>query len=148
MLGNLHVRFGVGAGVKLPGLHHSRTRPPTNTLVSNRVEIGHADLPVRNHKLTSTDLPVIPSLLRSIAMKVVAIFLSFVLAALRDQDPCDETRRQRYALIAPTSPLRGGVTISPSCSRAIFSSGWSYTATDLHARSFTPNTVDQFTKSR
>ena len=22
MLGNLHVRFGVGAGVKLPGLHH------------------------------------------------------------------------------------------------------------------------------
>ena len=23
MLGNLHVRFGVGAGVKLPGLHHA-----------------------------------------------------------------------------------------------------------------------------
>ena len=23
MLGNLHVRFGVGAGVKLPGLHHN-----------------------------------------------------------------------------------------------------------------------------
>ena len=22
MLGNLHVRFGVGAGVRLPGLHH------------------------------------------------------------------------------------------------------------------------------
>ncbi len=22
MLGNLHVRFGVGAGVELPGLHH------------------------------------------------------------------------------------------------------------------------------
>ena len=22
MLGNLHVRFGVGAGVKIPGLHH------------------------------------------------------------------------------------------------------------------------------
>ena len=25
MLGNLHVRFGVGAGVKLPGLHHPAT---------------------------------------------------------------------------------------------------------------------------
>jgi len=24
MLGNLHVRFGVGAGVKTPGLHHNR----------------------------------------------------------------------------------------------------------------------------
>jgi hypothetical protein len=24
MLGNLHVRFGVGAGVKLPGLHHAK----------------------------------------------------------------------------------------------------------------------------
>jgi len=23
MLGNLHVRFGVGAGVKIPGLHHN-----------------------------------------------------------------------------------------------------------------------------
>ena len=29
MLGNLHVRFGVGAGVELPGLHHYEflTRP-------------------------------------------------------------------------------------------------------------------------
>ena len=29
MLGNLHVRFGVGAGVELPGLHHLEflTRP-------------------------------------------------------------------------------------------------------------------------
>ncbi len=26
MLGNLHVRFGVGAGVKLPGLHHQAGR--------------------------------------------------------------------------------------------------------------------------
>jgi hypothetical protein len=24
MLGNLHVRFGVGAGVQLPGLHHTQ----------------------------------------------------------------------------------------------------------------------------
>ena len=28
MLGNLHVRFGVGAGVKLPGLHHRTPGPP------------------------------------------------------------------------------------------------------------------------
>jgi hypothetical protein len=27
MLGNLHVRFGVGAGVKLPGLHHLESSP-------------------------------------------------------------------------------------------------------------------------
>jgi len=26
MLGNLHVRFGVGVGVKLPGLHHVRLK--------------------------------------------------------------------------------------------------------------------------
>ncbi len=26
MLGNLHVRFGVGVGVKLHGLHHARRR--------------------------------------------------------------------------------------------------------------------------
>ena len=28
MLGNLHVRFGVGAGVQLPRPHHQGTRPP------------------------------------------------------------------------------------------------------------------------
>jgi hypothetical protein len=28
MLGNLHVRFGVGAGVKFPGLHHVRLKYP------------------------------------------------------------------------------------------------------------------------
>jgi hypothetical protein len=28
MLGNLHVRFGVGAGVQFPGLHHVRLMYP------------------------------------------------------------------------------------------------------------------------
>ncbi len=28
MQGNLHVRFGVGVGVKLPGLHHRKTLTP------------------------------------------------------------------------------------------------------------------------
>jgi hypothetical protein len=31
MLGNLHVRFGVGAGAKLPGLHHVRNRRTPET---------------------------------------------------------------------------------------------------------------------
>jgi len=34
MLGNLHVRFGVGAGVKLPGLHH---------ISGNTADAGPAD---------------------------------------------------------------------------------------------------------
>ncbi len=31
MLGNLHVRFGVGAGVQLPRLHHLGGQPPRPT---------------------------------------------------------------------------------------------------------------------
>ena len=31
MLGNLHVRFGVGAGVKFPGLHHAPKPFPAGT---------------------------------------------------------------------------------------------------------------------
>jgi hypothetical protein len=32
MLGNLHVRFGVGVGVQLPGLHHVVADLATGTL--------------------------------------------------------------------------------------------------------------------
>ena len=41
MLGTLHVRFGVGAGVKLPRLHHpGRQRPgATRSCVTNSVGV-------------------------------------------------------------------------------------------------------------
>ena len=38
MLGNLHVRFGVGAGVKTPGLHHHRK---LKRLVAIDLKIGN-----------------------------------------------------------------------------------------------------------
>ncbi len=37
MLGNLHVRFGVGAGVKLPRPHHASSASPELAAVSVRI---------------------------------------------------------------------------------------------------------------
>jgi len=34
MLGNLHVRFGVGARVRFPGLHHVKVEPRSNNAIS------------------------------------------------------------------------------------------------------------------
>ncbi len=39
MLGNLHVRFGVGAGVKLPRLHHLGEKSPRATWPDTTSEI-------------------------------------------------------------------------------------------------------------
>ena len=36
MLGNLHVRFGVGAGVKFPGPHHASSRITLTSAVFHR----------------------------------------------------------------------------------------------------------------
>ena len=49
MLGNLHVRFGVGVGVKLPGLHHVlRVRYPLTPRVRRKVirlgQVGQAEV--------------------------------------------------------------------------------------------------------
>ena len=34
MLGNLHVRFGVGVGVRIPGLHHVKVEPRSNNAIA------------------------------------------------------------------------------------------------------------------
>jgi hypothetical protein len=34
MLGNLHVRFGVGARVRIPGLHHVKVEPRSNNAIA------------------------------------------------------------------------------------------------------------------
>ena len=50
MLGNLHVRFGVGAGVKLPGLHHFILAQSGQGYVRLRFHVGPGgdlELPVR-----------------------------------------------------------------------------------------------------
>ena len=40
MLGNLHVRFGVGAGVKFPGLHHFILAREGQSYASLRFHVG------------------------------------------------------------------------------------------------------------
>ena len=54
MLGNLHVRFGVGAGVKFPGLHHKSfrraklpiCRPFTTSCCKGWIEANYAYCPL------------------------------------------------------------------------------------------------------
>jgi DNA modification methylase len=47
MLGNLQVRFGVGTGVRFPGLHHVKVEPRSNNAIaaglSSFVEYGNTD---------------------------------------------------------------------------------------------------------
>jgi len=50
MLGNLHVRFGVGAGVKFPGLHHFILARQGHSYARLRFNVGpggDVNLPVR-----------------------------------------------------------------------------------------------------
>ena len=53
MLGNLHVRFGVGARVRIPGLHHVRVEPRSNNAIaaglSSFESTHHQKLDVARH---------------------------------------------------------------------------------------------------
>jgi len=50
MLGNLQVRFGVGAGVRLPGLHHVRVEPRSNNAIAAGLSsFGDSNTQPQNH---------------------------------------------------------------------------------------------------
>ncbi|MDZ7380136.1 MAG: hypothetical protein ONB06_12430, partial [candidate division KSB1 bacterium] len=50
MLGNLHVRFGVGAGVKSPGLHHVKVEPRSNNAIAAGLSsFGESNTQPQNH---------------------------------------------------------------------------------------------------
>jgi hypothetical protein len=51
MLGNLHVRFGVGVGVQLPGLHH----PQKSMMEPIGNPAGHWEFPVRQPWLATVN---------------------------------------------------------------------------------------------
>ena len=70
---------------------------------SSLADTGHADHHVQNRKLTSRVIPAIRSLSSWVAIRIAAIFLSFVLAVLLEHDPCHATLRDCYAPIAQSS---------------------------------------------
>ena len=85
----------------------SRARQPMSSYASSLADTGHADHHVQSRKWTSRVIPAIRSLSSWVAIRIVAIFLSFVLAALLDYGPCHATLRDCYAPIAQSSQLRG-----------------------------------------
>ena len=70
-----------------------RAHQPTSSRASSLAHAGHVDRRAPNRKSASTVILAIRSSWSWIAFRGAAIFLLFVLAALRDHDPCHETLR-------------------------------------------------------
>ena len=66
MLENLHVRFGVGAGVKLPGLHHSAFWPWPKTRAANTIRQRFSHRPKPSRAVARREVPSMPLTLRPV----------------------------------------------------------------------------------